>query len=295
MSYRIWLFLVLALLFMMLLAPSAHPSDYKTAREKTFTQYFYETHGYAYRDRANHPPRNKKLVDRDKDGFTANIDCNDNNKLIYPGAIEIVNNGIDENCNGMADDVYTPPPPPPVIDNDHDTYSVELDCDDGNPNIHPNATEILYNGIDENCNGMADDVVDGDNDGFNSNVDCNDNNFNINPSATEIVNNGIDENCNGMSDDVPPVYYTVQYTLEWDASPTPEIDGYTMYYELFSAPYQYLEDYTSSFNVGDVLTTEITVDKFEGWYYCFYVTAYQTIGETVYESGPSNVVCGDQM
>lgn len=123
-------------------------------------------------------------------GYSTNAgDCNDADENIYPGAPEIENNGIDENCDGMDTTIG--------VDNDNDGFTDDVDCDDNNPNINPTAIEIPNNDIDENCDGSLL-YIDLDGDGWNSDEDCDDNDSAINPSATEIPNNDIDENCDGI-------------------------------------------------------------------------------------------------
>jgi len=62
---------------------------------------------------------------------------------------------------------------PHMVDNDHDGYGANLgDCDDDNPDVHPGATEVCGDNVDNNCNGITDsdcynpcEVHEGDEDG----------------------------------------------------------------------------------------------------------------------------------
>jgi hypothetical protein len=86
-------------------------------------------------------------VDGDGDGFSSAIDCNDAAASVFPGAPEVFDNGVDENCDGRDN---------PNLDRDRDGFAQPGDCDDNNAAIRPNALEIRGNPFDENCDRRAD-------------------------------------------------------------------------------------------------------------------------------------------
>ncbi|MBL7924227.1 MAG: HYR domain-containing protein, partial [Bacteroidia bacterium] len=190
-------------------------------------------------------------VDGDGDGFgdgvatsscnpiagsvTVNGDCDDLNATVNPAAAEVCN-GVDDDCDGTADDGQTFLDY--YVDGDGDGFgagvatsscnpiagsvTVNGDCDDLNAAVNPAAAEVC-NGVDDDCDGTADDgltfldyYVDGDGDGFGDgaatsscnpiagsvtvNGDCNDNNAAVNPAAAEVCN-GVDDDCDGTADD----------------------------------------------------------------------------------------------
>jgi len=101
--------------------------------------------------------------DQDGDGYQVNSyndepaggggDCQDNNPDMYPGAPDEWYDGLDSDCDGSND-----------FDQDGDGFDALIgggdDCDDLDPEVNPDNAEKL-NGLDDDCNGWADDEVPG--------------------------------------------------------------------------------------------------------------------------------------
>ncbi len=98
-------------------------------------------------------------------------DCNDWDPSINSiGATEIVGDRVDNDCDGMADETSDATPTEDASDLDGDGYTLaDGDCDDRRPSdwpdapdfwdpaqIHPDQEEICGDGLDNNCDGRAD-------------------------------------------------------------------------------------------------------------------------------------------
>jgi hypothetical protein len=132
------------------------------------------------------------FTDDDGDGYSDNQgDCDDTDPTVYPFAVEICDDGKDNNCNGAVD--------ADEPDADGDGYGpCNGDCDDSDPTIHPAAVEVP-DGVDNNCDGIVDGDYDGD--GYTEAAgDCDDDDPNIYPGAPEICWDGIDNDCDGIVD-----------------------------------------------------------------------------------------------
>ena len=146
-----------------------------------------------------------------------------------------------KSCGGTLTNItYLPSLGDP--DSDGDGFNASEDCNDNDAAVNPDATEVAYDGIDNDCDpATLDDDL--DNDGFVNANDCNDNDATINPNAVEICDN-IDNNCDGNTNEgLTTTYYA---DVDQDGFGDPSVALSTC----DGAPTGYVTDNTDCFDNG---------------------------------------------
>ena len=157
-------------------------------------------------------------------------DCDDTSVDISPFAVDVLGDGIDQNCDGvdrcyydLDGDGFGGPVEGPGVSldcADEGTASANDDCVDVGPGavlVFPGASEVPADGVDQNCDGIELCFADADGDGFAGTgtidsldvacdngpgefvlaQDCDDTNAAIHPLAEEQVADQVDQNCDG--------------------------------------------------------------------------------------------------
>jgi len=152
-----------------------------------------------------------RLADADGDGIPGSIDnCPGTANLDQS---DVDGDGVGDVCDSCPDDpnadqldsdadeqgdVCDPCPEDATDDWDADGFCAPEDCDPDNGGVHPNATEICDDGIDNDCDGTVDQRPDLDGDGWDECAgDCDDDDPSTYPGASEACD-GIDHNCDGL-------------------------------------------------------------------------------------------------
>lgn len=173
-------------------------------------------------------------VDIDDDGYTSDVDCDDNDDTVNPGAMEICD-GKDNDCNDVIDDVLRAP----AASNQNGVCAGAVQvCAEGGGFEDPDYTTIDgYEAVETSCDGLDNDCdretdegllvalyTDGDGDGFGSGAydycndprtslgcagregyadvagDCNDRDERSAPGIAETCD-GVDNDCDGLVDE----------------------------------------------------------------------------------------------
>lgn len=176
-------------------------------------------------------------TDNDCDGYSDDVDCDDQDAGVHPGATEVCN-GHDDDCDGKVDEGSSY-----YRDADQDAYGDPAtatpqcqagsgyvaragDCDDADPAVNPAAAEVC-NGHDDDCDTQTDEGFvffrdeDGDTYGDEATLttdcqsgagwasrggDCDETDPTRHPGATETCD-GRDEDCDGRIDEQRQHYY----------------------------------------------------------------------------------------
>ncbi len=154
-------------------------------------------------------------IDNDGDGVSAAAgDCDDSDSTFSPELPEDWYDGLDQDCSGDpgesdfdadGDDYFHATVNDWLADQGQEVKGDhELDCDDADGDINPNAVDTWYDGVDSNCQG--DDDYDQDGDGYQAlgeidgGDDCDDTVAEVNPAATDTWYDGVDSDCDGADD-----------------------------------------------------------------------------------------------
>ncbi len=131
-------------------------------------------------------------------------DCDDNDANEHPGQTWYKDADDDGYSDGTTDTTSCTRPPGYKVASE--LISTSGDNDDSDAGVNPGATEVPYNGKDDDCNPATPDD-DLDQDGYLVDSECDDNDADVHPGATEVCN-GIDDDCDGNIDDgVTTIYY----------------------------------------------------------------------------------------